>query len=249
MTPPESHSENQEHELPRERILLIDDDVEFCQLLGEYLESVGYETDAVHRGPAGIEKIHNEQWQAAILDVMMPGMDGFEVLKEVRKTSSLPILMLTARGDEMDVVVGLEVGADDYVLKTSSMRQLLARLRAVCRRSTSLQLPESDFEPDQKIGELIISPSKRECQLEGIVVELTPVEFDVLNALAMASGRVKSRDALLSDIRDRDYEVFDRSIDMHISALRRKLGDDPKQPRFIRTFRSAGYMLIDPSQE
>ena len=234
----------------RERVLLIDDDIEFCQLLGEYLESVGYDTDAVHRGPEGIAKVQTQTWQAIILDVMMPGMDGFEVLKEIRKTSTVPVLMLTARGDEMDVVVGLEVGADDYVLKTSSMRQLLARLRAVCRRSTQplVSAPNStpDFEPDQEIGPLRLSPSKRQCFLSDSPIELTPVEFDILHALALACGRVKSRDALLSDIRDRDYEVFDRSIDMHISALRRKLGDHPKQPRFIRTYRSAGYMLIDP---
>ena len=248
-----SPSKSPEKEVLRERILLIDDDIEFCQLLGEYLESVGYETEAVHRGLEGIHEVHSQAWHAVILDVMMPGMDGFEVLKEIRKTSTVPVLMLTARGDEMDVVVGLEVGADDYVLKTSSMRQLLARLRAVCRRSTAVQASTPDivpeFEPDQEIGPLRLVPSKRQCFLSESPIDLTPVEFDILHALALSRGRVKSREALLSDIRDRDYDVFDRSIDMHISALRRKLGDHPKQPRFIRTYRSAGYMLIDPKSD
>ena len=146
----------------------------------------------------------------------------------------------------MDVVVGLEVGADDYVPKTSSMRQLLARLRAVTRRSRRRSTPESAGDPDIRVGELLISSTRRECELAGQMIVLTPVEFDLLLALALARGRVKSRDSLLSDIRDRDYDVFDRSIDMHISALRRKLGDNPKEPRFIRTLRSAGYMFLEP---
>jgi two-component system response regulator CpxR len=187
-------------------------------------------------------------WQAVILDVMLPGMDGFEVLKAIRKTSQVPVLMLTGRGDEMDRIVGLEVGADDYVPKTFSMRELLARLRALIRRSAMLQppAPEEQHEPDLVVGELHISPSTRVASIGGNVVALRPVEFDLLVCLAKARGRVLTRDHLLEHIRDREWEVFDRSIDVHVSALRRKLGDDPRQPRYIRTYRSAGYMLINP---
>ncbi len=231
------------------RILLIDDDVEFGELLGEYLQSVGYQTEAVHRGDAGVERALDGGWLAVVLDVMMPGMDGFEVLKAIRASSDVPVLMLTGRGDETDVVVGLEVGADDYLPKTSSMRQLLARLRAVMRRSGGAVRDGGGFEADLVVGELRVCPSTRRCLLGDEMLDLTPVEFEVLAALARARGRVRSRDALLAEIRDREYEVFDRSVDMHISALRRKLGDDAKNPRFIRTYRSAGYMLIDPERE
>ena len=154
--------------------------------------------------------------------------------------------MLTARGDETDVVVGLEVGADDYIPKTCSMRQLLARIRAITRRAQGGgATKEIRYPNDIEIGELRVRPSRRSCFVGERVVELTPVEFDLLHSLAKARGRVKSRDELLAEIRKRDYEVFDRSIDMHISALRRKLGDDVRAPKYIRTYRSAGYMLID----
>jgi DNA-binding response OmpR family regulator len=155
--------------------------------------------------------------------------------------------MLTGRGDEMDRIVGLEVGADDYLPKTFSMRELLARLRAVTRRhALAASRPASDQEADITVGPLNVSPSTRVASLDGKALQLTPVEFEILAALARAKGRVKTRERLLEEIRDREWEVFDRSIDMHISSLRRKLGDDPKQPRFIRTLRSAGYMLVDP---
>ncbi len=231
------------------RILLVDDDVEFCSLVTDYLTSMGFDVHAVHRGNRALERITDESWHAVVLDVMMPGMDGFEVLKEIRKTSSLPVLMLTGRGDETDVIVGLEVGADDYLPKTASMRELLARLRAVLRRTSAAAEAPSDYEPDVVVGELRISPSTRAAFLGEEAVELTPVEFSVLYVLGRDRGRVKTRDALLREIRDRDYEVSDRSIDVHISSLRKKLGDDPKEPTFLRTYRSAGYMLIDPDRD
>lgn len=229
------------------RVLLIDDDVEFCELLGEYLESVGYQPEMAHRGAVGVERASEETWQAVILDVMMPGIDGFEVLKEIRKTSEVPVLMLTGRGDETDVVVGLEIGADDYLPKTSSMRQLLARLRAVTRRAQQPRNPrDDDLEPDIRVGELWLSPSMRRVTHKNELLDLTQVEFDLLAALMRSAGRVKSRDALLAETRDRDYEIFDRSIDMHISALRRKLGDNAKTPKFIRTYRNVGYKFLNP---
>lgn len=233
----------------RPRVLLVDDDRKLCGLLADYLDPLGYEVEAVHTGPEGAERGAAEAWHAIILDVMMPGMDGFEVLKAIRKSSTVPVLMLTGRGDETDRIVGLEVGADDYLPKTFSMRELLARLRAVTRRHavTATQVvPPS--EADITVGPLHISPSTRVASLDGHPLALTPVEFEILAALARAKGRVRTRERLLEDIRDREWEVFDRSIDIHISALRRKLGDDAKNPRFIRTLRSAGYMLVDPRE-
>ena len=235
----------------RTRILLVDDDRELCGLLRDYLTPLGYEVDAVHTGPQGAERATKESWQAIILDVMLPGMDGFEVLKAIRKSSNVPVLMLTGRGDEMDRIVGLEVGADDYLPKTFSTRELLARLRAVIRRAANAPPPSDDHgaKPVLVIGGLHVNPNNRSAVLDDARLTLTPVEFDLLHALARAKGRVKTRDHLLDEIRDREYEVFDRSVDMHISALRKKLGDDAKSPRFIRTFRSAGYMLIDPDAD
>ena len=232
----------------RPRLLLVDDDRKFCALLADYLDPLGYDIEAVHTGPAGAERAAGGEWQAIILDVMLPGMDGFEVLKTIRHTSQVPVLMLTGRGEETDRIVGLEVGADDYVPKTFSMRELLARLRALLRRAAA-RAPAADddgFEPDILVGAIRVSPSTRVATLADQPVDLRPVEFDLLVCLAKAKGRVLSRDHLLEHIRDREWEVFDRSIDVHVSALRRKLGDDPKSPRFIRTYRSAGYMLINP---
>lgn len=229
------------------RLLVIDDDRKLCRLIRDYLEPLGYTVEAVHTGPEGVERATAEPWQAVILDVMLPGLDGFEVLKEIRKRSDVPVLMLTARGEEADRIVGLEIGADDYLPKTFSTRELLARLRAVTRRVRRGTPPLEAGESDEiVVGPLRVLPASRTAVLGDRPLPLTPVEFDLLHALARARGRVKTREALLEEIRDRDYDVFDRSIDVHISALRKKLGDDPKNPRFIRTLRSAGYMLINP---
>jgi DNA-binding response OmpR family regulator len=234
------------------RLLVIDDDRKLCRLIGDYLEPFGYSVTAVHNGLEGAEKARDENWHAVILDLMLPGIDGFEVLKRIRASSDVPVLMLTARGDEADRIVGLEVGADDYLPKTFSTRELLARLRAVARRVGRTLPPEANAAPAPdliRVGGLILSPETRTAQVDGEAVVLTPVEFDLLLCLARARGRVKSRENLLEEIRDRNYDVFDRSIDVHISGLRKKLGDDAKTPRFIRTLRTAGYMLINPAHE
>lgn len=232
---------------PATRILVVDDDRKLCRLIKDYLEPLGYNVQATHTGPEGAERAVAESWHAVILDLMLPGCDGFEVLKRIRTHSAVPVLMLTARGDEADRIVGLELGADDYLPKTFSTRELLARLRAVTRRSTQTS-PASPTDADEEVmaGDLRINPAARTAALGKNVLTLTPVEFDLLLSLTRAQGRVKSREQLLDEIRNRNYEVFDRSIDVHISALRKKLGDDPKEPRFIRTVRSAGYMLIRP---
>lgn len=231
------------------QILVIDDDRKLCRLIRDYLEPMGYGVECVHTGPDGVFRATSGSWQAVILDLMLPGMDGFEVLKRIRHQSDVPVLMLTARGDEADRIVGLEIGADDYLPKTFSTRELLARLRAVTRRSTRAQAPAAEDQADIVVGSLHVRPASRTVVLGDQPVQLTPVEFDLLVSLSRAKGRVKSREQLLDECRDRNYDVFDRSIDVHISALRRKLGDDPRQPRFIRTLRAAGYMMVDPEAE
>ncbi len=228
-----------------QRLLVIDDDRKLCRLIAGYLTPLGYAVTTVHTGPEGVEKATAESWSAIILDVMMPGMDGFEVLKAIRKTSDVPVLMLTGRGEEADRIVGLEIGADDYLPKTFSTRELLARLRAVTRRSTRAVDKDAAI-AELVVGPLRVDPNTRTAAFGDKPLSLTPVEYDLLYALARAKGRIKTREALIEDIRDRHYDVFDRSIDVHISALRKKMGDDAKNPRFIRTVRAAGYMLVEP---
>ncbi|HEY9776812.1 MAG TPA: response regulator transcription factor [Planktothrix sp.] len=227
------------------RLLIVDDDEKFCRLISDYLTRFGYEVFAVHNGQEGLQTAVANKWHAIILDVMLPGIDGFEVLNKLREQTGVPVLMLTALGEETDRIVGLELGADDYLPKTTSPRELLARLRALLRRaSRPINEPGDNPAPELIIGPLSINLGARTANLEDEPVPLTPVEFDLLVVLAQSRGRVKSREELINEIRDRNYDVFDRSIDVHISALRKKLNDDPKSPRFIRTVRAAGYMLI-----
>lgn len=228
-------------------VLVIDDDRKLAALIRDYLIPLGYFVELVHTGPEGAERALATPWHAIILDVMLPGCDGFEVLKRIRAKSAVPILMLTARGEEADRIVGLEIGADDYLPKTFSTRELLARLRAVTRRSTLAQAAPA--EPAVKeiiVGTVRLNLDARVATQKDAPLTLTPVEFDILTSLMKSRGRIKSREALIESLRDRQYEVFDRSIDVHIAALRKKLGDDAHEPRYIRTVRSAGYMFINP---
>ena len=231
-------------------ILLVDDDPKLCRLVADYLKPFGFDVTSVLTGPEGLRHALTGNFQAVILDCMLPGLDGFEVLRQLRKVSTVPVLMLTALGDESDRIVGLELGADDYLPKTFSTRELLARLRAVTRRSamTASQKQTATL-GEIVVQELYINVSAHEASLHGEPITLTPLEFDLLLCLARAAGRVLSRDQLLEEISGRDYEVFDRSIDVHISALRRKLGDDPKNPQYIKTVRTAGYMLMRESED
>ncbi len=231
------------------RVLMIDDDRKLCRLVRDYLEPMGYEMELAHTGPDGLEKAVGQSYHAVILDLMLPGMDGFEVLKKLRSKSDVPVLMLTGRGEEPDRIVGLEIGADDYLPKTFSTRELLARLRAVTRRASRKSTAGAEPAEEIVVGALRVRPQSRVALLNDQPLTLTPVEFDLLVCLAASKGRVKSREQLLDAMSDRNYDVFDRSIDVHISALRKKLGDDPKNPRFIKTLRSAGYILIDPESE
>src|SRR5262245_20432611 len=194
-------------------------------------------------GKEGLERALSGNLDAVILDVMRPEMDGLEVLRRLRAVSNIPVLMLTGLGEEADRIVGLEMGADDYLPKTFSTRELLARLRAVIRRSRatavkSVRTDETNEEAPVVVGDLRIEPLSRTATIQGAPLSLTAVEFDLLLALARTPGRVKSREQLLLEVADRDFEAFDRSIDVHISSLRRKLGDDAKSPRWVQTVRS-----------
>lgn len=233
------------------KILIVDDDKKLCRLVADYLEPMGYEVEAAHNGAQGLKMILEGDYQAVILDVMMPQMDGFEVLKRLRRESSIPVLMLTARGEETDRIVGLEMGADDYLPKTFSSRELLARLRAVTRRYSRSETQAASAAENNLLafGDLQVDLSARTVRLGIQTLNLTPIEYDLLASLAKSSGRVLSRDQLLDAVAGRSYDVFDRSVDVHISSLRRKLGEDPRNPRFIQTVRAAGYMFKAPEDQ
>ena len=237
------------------KILMIDDDRKLCRLVTDYLEPMGYEVEAAHNGARGLEMVRAGEYHAVILDVMMPEMDGFEVLKQLRQESDIPVLMLSARGDETDRIVGLEMGADDYLPKTFSSRELLARLRAVTRRYQQVEekaKSSADAIADDEVlifAELRIEQGSRTVLFNEETLNLTPVEYDLLTTLAHSAGRVLNRDQLLDAVAGRNYEVFDRSVDVHISSLRKKLGENPRSPRFIRTIRTAGYMFKQPDKE
>jgi DNA-binding response OmpR family regulator len=228
-------------------LLIVDDDEKLCRLLKEYLEPLGYVVDAAHDGEEGLARALSRPYAAVILDVMLPKRNGFEVLQALRQRSTVPVLMLTALGDETDRIAGLEIGADDYLPKTFSTRELLARLRAVLRRAVVTAAAGNDPVPAPvAVGDLVIEPAARRAALGDTPLTLTPVEYDLLLSLARSAGRVKTREQLLLEVAERDFEAFDRSIDVHISSLRKKLGDDPRQPRFIETVRGAGYRMLTP---
>ncbi len=220
------------------RVLLIDDDSRLRELVTSYLTQNGCQVSAAADGRAGLQLLDANVFDAVLLDVMMPGMDGFEVCKRIRQKSRVPVLMLTAKGDETDRVVGLELGADDYVAKPFSPRELLARIKAVVRRSQ----PEAVAER-LKVGDIEVDVPSRETKVLGKSAELTGIEFDILVALMRRAGRVVPRDALLSEAGRSDVVVGERTVDVHISHLRQKLGDDSKTPRLIKTVRGVGYVL------
>jgi two-component system response regulator CpxR len=227
------------------KLLVVDDDRKLAGLIRDYLEPMGYDVELRHNGPDGLAEAIASPYEAVILDVMMPGMDGFAVLRELRKSSDVPVLMLTALGDEADRIVGLEIGADDYLPKTFSSRELLARLRAVTRRSPVRG--ESEAPKEYVAGTLRLCEETHTVVLDDTPLELTTLEFAILASLLKSKGRVKSRERLIEEVSERRFDVFDRSIDVHVSSLRKKLGDDAKNPRFIRTIRGIGYSLQEPA--
>ncbi len=220
------------------RILLIDDDRRLFELLRSYFEQNDVNATWAADGRAGLRALEADAFDAVLLDVMMPGMDGLGVLRKIRERTRIPVLMLTAKGDETDRVVGLELGADDYVPKPFSPRELLARLRAVLRRAQ----PDPTGERLSTCG-IVVEVAARRTEVDGRVVELTGIEFDILVALLRRPGRVVPRSSLLAEAGRGDVSVGERAVDVHISHLRRKLGDDPRTPQRIRTVRGVGYVL------
>jgi DNA-binding response OmpR family regulator len=226
------------------RVLLIDDDRRLSDLLGGYLAEHEVALTYAASGADGLALLRDGAFDAVLLDVMMPQMDGLEMLRRIRQRDAVPVIMLTARGDEADRVVGLELGADDYVPKPFSPRELLARLRAVLRRTTPRVQDER-----LSSGGIVVEIAARQAWIEGKAVELTGIEFDILVALLRRPGRVVPRHALLEQAGRDDAMVGERTVDVHISKLRKKIGDDPRSPRRIRTVRGVGYVLTDEAPE
>ena len=235
------------------QILIVEDDERLADLTREYLTNNGLSVSVEHNGVVAVQRIKAEQPDLVILDLMLPGEDGLGVCRLVRPEYSGPIIMLTARTDELDQVVGLEVGADDYLCKPVTPRLLLARISAMLRRSSKLKSASEtaaltdSAEARHHFGSLIIDNSMREAWLGDEDIELTSAEFDLLWLLASNAGRVLSREEIFSDLRGISYNGQDRSIDVRVSRIRSKIGDDPEHPRRIKTVRSRGYLFVKES--
>jgi DNA-binding response OmpR family regulator len=225
--------------------LLIEDDARLASLTAEYLRRHGVKVVVTGDGRRALDEAGRTRFDVVLLDLMLPGRSGLEVCRELREMSDIPILMLTARGEEADRVLGLELGADDYLPKPFSPRELLARLRAQVRRARGQAGPSA--RPVQ-VGALQLDPGALRARLGQHDLDLTAYEFRLLYALAGRAGRVLSRERLLELVRGSAEEAFDRSIDVHISRLRAKLGDDPRNPRILKTVRGAGYQLVAPER-
>ena len=223
------------------KILIIDDDEELCELVSEYLTVEGFEVETVHDGESGLAKALAGEHDLAILDVMLPKKNGFDVLRDLRERSKMPVLMLTARGEDMERIVGLEIGADDYLPKPFNPRELVARLRAILRRTEEV-VEENVFPERFEIEDLEVSISGRFAKLSGKKVNLTAVEFDLLVALLEQAGKVVKKEDLSVKVLERELSPFDRSLDMHVSNLRKKLGKHQGGDDRIKTIRSVGYI-------
>lgn len=230
-----------------ERLLMIDDDVALTRMVGEYLGARGLPVTAAHGVAEGERLLRSEVFDALILDAMLPDGDGFELCRRLRERSRLPVIMLTARGEEVDRIVGLELGADDYLPKPFSPRELLARLRALLRRAQGGQAVAGATV--LQFGRLLLDKGALEARLDGRVCDITAHQFSLLWALASHAGRVLSREALLELARGDALEAFDRSIDVHVSRIRAAIEDDPKEPRRILTVRGAGYVFAQRQDE
>lgn len=222
-----------------ERILVIDDDSELCELLSDYLGGEGFAVETVGRGDRGAEQALSGDYDLLVLDVMLPGLNGLDVLRRIRQTSKLPVLMLTARGDDVDRIVGLELGADDYLPKPFNPRELVARIRAIQRRVVAAGTQE---QTELVVGDLSLSPGTRSVRQNGRPVELTSVEFSLLEVLLQSAGRVLSREELVERALGRPLAAYDRSVDVHVSALRRKLGHRCGGTERIKAVRGVGYL-------
>ena len=234
-----------------DRILVIDDDEELCELLTQYLGPEGFDVETVHDSEKGIERALSGEHDFVVLDVMLPGVNGFEVLRTVRKSSNIPVLMLTARGEDVDRIVGLEMGADDYLPKPFNPRELVARIHAIQRRGETKKgkKEEEDLPEKMSVGDVKLDAGTRVVVRAGKPVVLTAAEFDLLDMLLRSAGHVVPRRDLVSKVLGRGLDPFDRSIDVHISSLRKKLGHKIKGIERIRTIRGIGYMYAFPEQD
>ena len=219
------------------RVLVVDDDARIRELLAEYLTGRGHTVSTASDGDEGLAAARGDV-DLVVLDLMMPGKDGLSVLRELRPDHQVPVIILTARGDDLDRIVGLELGADDYLPKPFNPRELTARIDAVLRRSRG-HTPTTRH----RAGPLEVDEAKREVLLDGEPISLTTTEFEILRTLITHAGRVIERERLMELARGEDYASFDRSVDVHVSHIRKKLGDDPRQPRLLKTVRGVGYMV------
>lgn len=223
-------------------LLIVDDDQELCTMLRTYLEAEGFAVATAHDGQQGLDALRAARYAAVVLDITMPVLDGFECLRQLRTFSTVPVLMLTARGDELDRIVGLEIGADDYLPKPFNPRELLARLRAVLRRSRAAT-PSQRYE----IGDLVLEPGAQLARVADKPLELTATEFGVLEQLVVAAGSLVTKAHLSEQVLGRRLQPFDRSIDTHIAHLRKKLGPGPGDLPRIKTVRGQGYLFVRDS--
>lgn len=221
------------------RVLLVEDDAELSAMIADFLKPNGFEVTVEERGDEAVERIIGESPDVVVLDVNLPGLDGFSVCRTVRSQFDGPILILTARGEEVDEVIGLEVGADDYMAKPVRPRALLARLRAHLRKA-----PTSSPTKRIELGNLLIDSARRSVELDGQPIELTTAEFDLLHLLAQHAGEVLSRNDIYQTLHGYKYDGIDRSIDLRVSRLRKRLGDDPNHPKLIKSVRGVGYILV-----
>lgn len=235
-------------ERPMERVLVIDDDVGLCELVGEYLQPEGYTVEAIHNGERGVDRALEGEHDLVVLDVMLPGTNGFDVLRRIRAKSRIPVLMLTARGDDVDRIVGLEIGADDYLPKPFNPRELVARIRAVLRRTQPAESPNTPREL-VVVGDIEMDSNTRNVRRAGEVVELTGVEYDLLEILLRNAGQIVKREELVKEVLGRELSPFDRSIDMHVSNLRKKLGHQLNGLERIKTIRGVGYIYGAPAEK
>ena len=237
--PSESFTSPGQHAGP---VLIIEDDRNIAALVEKYLQTAGYATLVVHDGAAGLDSACTRNPVLVVLDLMLPSMDGWEICREIRKRSDVPIVILTAREEETDRIVGFSLGADDYVIKPFSPRELVERVKAILRRATPAT------QPAERILEyrgLSLEPQKRKVLKDGAQVSLTPSEYTVLHALFRSPGRVFTRDELLSHLYTRGEAVIDRVIDVHVGKLRQKIEDDPSNPRYIHTVHGVGYRFAE----
>ena len=232
-----------------DRVLVVDDDVELCDLVKEFLQPEGLQVEAVHNGNRGLERAISGEHALVVLDVMLPGMNGLDVLRKLRATSTVPVLLLTARGQDVDRIVGLELGADDYLPKPFNPRELVARIRAILRRTRGETGERQAPQTSVRVGDVELNPATRTVLRGGEAVDLTAVEFNLLDVLLREAGRVVTRDELAKIALGRLFSPYDRSIDMHISKLRKKLGEDGKGGERIKTVRGVGYIYAAPGGE